>query len=233
MLIPNLHLILCSKRASADGFTLTELLVTVVILGLVATFFIPEIMNNVGESQWNAEAENTAMRLYAGLEDAKEKLGLLPQDLGPARAIIPRGYVGSDTSFYGTTNIMSVSDPLGNSFGAGLPAASTLDYFTGGNSQFDPEDRCKTDVGNYTIRWKSNTFTANLAPTWPASYMGDCVNLICIFNARQNRRIYVALFRKSNRIVTANAVSPTFDSVTPTSDCVCLTDAYSGTETCQ
>ena len=214
----------------AKGFTLTELLVTLVILGLITAFFIPHITNSVGEAQWNAEAENTAMRLYGGLEDAKEKLGLLPQDLGAAKALIPRNYVGGDTSFYGTTNIMSVSDPLGNVYGAGLPAAVTLDYMT---NQYDPEDKCKTDVGNYTIRWKANTFTANLAPSWGQSYLGDCINLICIFNAKQNRRVYVALFRKSNRIITANSVSPTFDSAVVTPNCACLTDPYSGSETCQ
>lgn len=40
-----------------SGFTLTELLAVLAILGIIATFTIPKILHSSSESQWNASAK--------------------------------------------------------------------------------------------------------------------------------------------------------------------------------
>ena len=201
------------------GMTLQEIVMGVVLLGGITGYFIPQLMGAFEGAQWRAEAENTALRLYAALEDAREKTGMLQPMSGPALAIIPRTLVGNDMEFFGTTSIMDVLDPLGNRFGAGLPADAPIDYISDAN---DPENQCMTDIGNYTMQLKSDVYVANISRGWPKSYMGECVNIVCVFNAKQNKRIYLALFRKSNRIVTAESYSPTFDSVQNAAECDAL-----------
>ena len=49
-----------SSSNSLTGFTLAELLIALAILGVIATFTIPKILNNADTSGWNAKSKEVA-----------------------------------------------------------------------------------------------------------------------------------------------------------------------------
>ncbi len=74
----------CHKRALA-GFTLAELLISLAILGVIATFIIPKIVQNQRNSNYNAIAKEAMATISNAYQAAKLNGTLspntLPQDL--------------------------------------------------------------------------------------------------------------------------------------------------------
>jgi prepilin-type N-terminal cleavage/methylation domain-containing protein len=58
-------------RKSALGFTLAEILITLTILGVIATFSIPKIINAQQNQSYNAKAKEAAAMVTAAFQIAK------------------------------------------------------------------------------------------------------------------------------------------------------------------
>lgn len=77
---------LCLKR-SGQAFTLAELLIALAILGVIATFTIPKVLQTQQDSRWNAmakEAAGTISSAYAAyVHDNGSSTLMTPADLKP------------------------------------------------------------------------------------------------------------------------------------------------------
>lgn len=182
-----------SRNRTRSGFSLNELLLVLLLLGIVATFFIPKVLRSVGDRQWEAEYYVAAQKVAEFLNDAKEYYGMPRQKVGPHRLNTV------DTSMYfgpplyspylepapETTDAVAmlvqanpfkrldvtIGDPFNNAF----PAVAKIDYGAdNATGVWQVPNVCYTDIGNYTYRFKDGTYLANVSPDWP--YLDNNVN---------------------------------------------------------
>ena len=88
---------------SPRGFTLAELLIALGILGVVATFTIPKVLNAQQDSQWNSIAKETAGTLsgaYAAYRRQNvDVTGMTLEDLAPYLNYVKRETILSVDSY--------------------------------------------------------------------------------------------------------------------------------------
>ena len=58
------------------GFTLAELLIALVILGVIATFTIPKVLTSQQSNDWNARAKEAAGMISGAMEAYKQQQGI-------------------------------------------------------------------------------------------------------------------------------------------------------------
>ncbi len=94
--MPSHHQI--ALRIVRRGFTLAELLISLAILGVIATFTIPKILYAQQSSQYNAEAKEVAAMISAAY-DAYKQQGNTPTTNTSAGDLTPyMNYVAVDSS---------------------------------------------------------------------------------------------------------------------------------------
>lgn len=96
------------------GFTLAELLIALAILGVIATFTIPKILQTQQNSQWNAVTMEAA-EIFAGAFQSYKLANVVDANSHPGNLTPYINYVNVDTSttidswYWGTT--ISCGDP--------------------------------------------------------------------------------------------------------------------------
>ncbi len=69
------------------GFSLQELITSVVIAGVVAVFAIPLIFHSTSTQEMTAKKEGTVKSIIDAMQIADSDIGLLPQNFGPAKVL--------------------------------------------------------------------------------------------------------------------------------------------------
>ncbi len=82
---------------SQSGFTLAELLISLAILGVIATFTIPKILSSYQNSQNVAEAKEVAAMISAAYQQA-QLAGIVNANTKPSDLTPYMNYVSYDTS---------------------------------------------------------------------------------------------------------------------------------------
>lgn len=101
-----------------DGFTLLELLIVVVILGILATFLVPKIMQKPDEARI-VKAKNDIKSMELALKMYKLDNGSYPNTLQGLKALIVKpdqSPIPNNWRAGGYLDTNSVADPWGNAY---------------------------------------------------------------------------------------------------------------------
>lgn len=94
---------------SKSGFTLAELLIALAILGVIATFTIPKVLNTSQSGEWNATAKEAASMISGAYQayqlDNTVTASFSGADLLPYINYVSRQTTGSIDNTYGNNNV--------------------------------------------------------------------------------------------------------------------------------
>ena len=85
------------KQVKQSGFTLAELLIALAILGVIATFTIPKVLESGSTSQWNAMGKEVAS-MISGAHQQHKLQGLLSTNTLSGDLTQHMNYVAVDLS---------------------------------------------------------------------------------------------------------------------------------------
>jgi general secretion pathway protein G len=142
-----------SRRARSRGFTLIEIMVVVVILGILAAIVVPNIMDapdkaRVAKAKQDVQMIESALELYKldnyvypSTQQGLQALVAQPGGDPPARNWKPGGYLKQ-----------LVKDPWGNEYQYLNPGThGEIDIFTYGADGKPGGDAYNADVGNWSL----------------------------------------------------------------------------------
>ena len=142
---------LASPAHRARGFTLIEIMVVVVILGILAALVAPNVFDRVDQARvtkakQDIKAFETALNLYRmdnfRFPTTDQGLKALVEKQGDAKNFPPGGYVGN-----GKLN----KDPWGNDYRYAVPSTHNLQYdiFSYGADNQEGGEGTDADIGNW------------------------------------------------------------------------------------
>ncbi len=101
------------------GFTLIELLIVIVILGILATFLVPKIMQKPDEARV-AKAKNDIMAIETALKMYKMDNGMYPTTMQGLKALITKPTIPPIPQHYKSGGYLDTNqvpkDPWGNPY---------------------------------------------------------------------------------------------------------------------
>ena len=135
------------RNARRAGFTLAEMMVVIVIIGLLATLVVPNVMQKFSQGQ-KAKAKTDITAIAHGLtEYAMNNAGRYPDSI--------EALVTPDVNGYTYLNQKSMpKDPWGNEYGYEAPQPGQPDprVYTLGKDQAPGGEGDDADIDNFTIR---------------------------------------------------------------------------------
>ena len=126
--IERLHARLGAARAGrARGFTLIEIMVVVVIIGLLAAVIVPEVINKVDEARV-AKAKEDIQSLETALTEYRLDNSVYPTTQEGLKALVKRPNDPSLTNWHGPYVQRLVKDPWGHPYHYQYPGTHGLSY---------------------------------------------------------------------------------------------------------
>jgi general secretion pathway protein G len=142
-----------STRSRATGFTLIEVMVVIVIIGILAAMIVPKIVGRtddarIAKAKQDIVALKSALNLYKldnynfpSTQQGLQSLMAPPQGDPPARNWKPGGYIES-----------LPKDPWGNPYQYLNPGThSDIDIFSLGADNAPGGDGVNADIGNWNL----------------------------------------------------------------------------------
>ena len=143
-----------ARRRRARGFTLIEIMVVVVIIGLLAAFIVPQVMGRVDEARitkvkGDIQMLETALSMYR-LDTAR-----FPTTQQGLMALVKKPDDPAVRNWKSGGYLSRVSkDPWGNEYRYGYPGQRGREYdlySVGPDGQEGTEDSDKDNVGNWNL----------------------------------------------------------------------------------
>ena len=141
-----------SRAARARGFTLIEIMVVVVIIGLLAAVIVPEVVNKVDEARV-AKAKEDIQSLETALTEYRLDNSVYPTTQQGLKALVKRPNDPSLTNWHGPYVQRLVKDPWGHAYHYEYPGTHGLAYdlFTYGADNQPGGTGDNADIGNWNI----------------------------------------------------------------------------------
>lgn len=127
----NRPIALGSLRSSLPAFTLAELLIALAILGVIATFTIPKVLNS-GQNGKNTAIAKEAASMISGAFSSYQLNNSIASGTGPANLTQYMNYVSVDTA----TNYAAASGQQGTALTACTATLQCLKLHNGGVLQY-------------------------------------------------------------------------------------------------
>jgi len=119
------------KRRKQKGFTLLELMIVIIILGILATFLVPKIMEKPDEARV-AKAKNDIKALEMALKMYKLDNGIYPTTEQGLKALIEKPNIDPIPKHYKEGGYLDTNtvpkDPWGNPYIYRSPGEENRDY---------------------------------------------------------------------------------------------------------
>jgi general secretion pathway protein G len=126
--IERLHARLGAARAGrARGFTLIEIMVVVVIIGLLAAVIVPEVVNKVDEARI-AKAKEDIQSLETALTEYRLDNSVYPSTQQGLKALVKRPNDPALTNWHGPYIQRLVNDPWGHPYQYVYPGTHGMAY---------------------------------------------------------------------------------------------------------
>lgn len=136
------------RRRPDDGFTLLELLVVLVILGLLAAFAVPQVMDYLGRSKVDA-ARIQLQRLDSIMDLYRLDMGRYPNQQEGLQALVAAPADAARWAGPYLKNADSLIDPWGTPYGYRIPGENgTYDLYTLGADQAPGGEGENQDLSN-------------------------------------------------------------------------------------
>ena len=139
-----------SRRTQPAGFTLIEIMVVVIIIGVLAAMIIPQFMNTTTDAKISA-AKGDVAQLESALERFNLHMDRYPT-VDEGLKVLVEAPAGEDKKWRGPYIKQLRPDPWGNPYQyrvPGLHHASSFDIWSRGADGQDGGEGPNADIGNW------------------------------------------------------------------------------------
>jgi general secretion pathway protein G len=140
---------LTRKQHAKGGFTLVEIMVVVVILGILAATIIPQFMGTTDDAKV-AAAKDTVAQLESALERFNVNMDRYPTSEEGLKSLVEKP--GDDAHWRGPYVKMLRADPWGEPYQYRCPGthhATGFDVWSRGADKADGGEGLAADIGNW------------------------------------------------------------------------------------
>ena len=136
----------------ARGFTLIEIMVVVVIIGLLAAVIVPEVVNKVDEARI-AKAKEDIQSLETALTEYRLDNSVYPTNEQGLQALVKRPTGAALDNWHGPYIQRLVKDPWGHPYHYAYPGTHGLPYdlYTLGADNQPGGTGDNADIGNWNL----------------------------------------------------------------------------------
>ncbi|MDA8349929.1 MAG: type II secretion system major pseudopilin GspG [Pseudomonadota bacterium] len=140
------------RTRRARGFTLIEIMVVVVIIGLLAAVIVPEVVNKVDEARV-AKAKEDIQSLETAITEYRLDNSVYPTTQQGLEALVKRPNDSSLTNWHGPYIQRLVKDPWGHAYHYQYPGTHGLPYdlYTYGADNQPGGTGDNADIGNWNL----------------------------------------------------------------------------------